>query len=59
MKSDAYHKMHRKIPLNNTFYFEAAQNCTQFRKERSYIMTSLTEKEKEFPIAYSIVLYKG
>ncbi len=59
LKSDAYHKTHSKIPHNNTFYIDAAKNCTRFREERSYIMTSLTEKEEEFPIAYSIMLYKG
>ena len=58
LKSKRYHETHQKIPRNSTFYFEAAQNCTRFQEDRSYIMDSLTEKEKDFPIAYSIVLYR-
>ncbi|KAJ8319670.1 hypothetical protein KUTeg_002779 [Tegillarca granosa] len=33
-------------------------NCREFIQKRNYIMSSLTLEEKEFPIAYSLLVYK-
>lgn len=35
-----------------------AKNCSVFRKENGFIMSSLTKEERKFPIAYSILVFK-
>ncbi|XP_025105616.1 beta-1,3-galactosyl-O-glycosyl-glycoprotein beta-1,6-N-acetylglucosaminyltransferase-like [Pomacea canaliculata] len=35
-----------------------AKNCSVFRKENGFIMSSLTREERKFPIAYSILVFK-
>ncbi len=54
----AYHIRNEKIPLLENFYIDEAQNCTEFKRQRSYIDITLTEEEDAFPIAYSIMLYR-
>jgi hypothetical protein len=40
-------------------YIEKTKDCKQFIRERGYITSPLSAEEKEFPIAFSILLYKG
>ena len=58
-KANEYHSQTEKIPLLEEYYINATRNCKTFKSERSYIEISVTEEEELFPIAYSIMLYKG
>ncbi|GFS12924.1 beta-1,3-galactosyl-O-glycosyl-glycoprotein beta-1,6-N-acetylglucosaminyltransferase 3 [Elysia marginata] len=40
------------------WYLNATLNCSQFIQSRGYIMSALTQEEAEFPIAFSMVVYK-
>ncbi|XP_078054251.1 beta-1,3-galactosyl-O-glycosyl-glycoprotein beta-1,6-N-acetylglucosaminyltransferase-like [Mustelus asterias] len=52
-------KVQRKAVIpNNSFYIEAAQNCKQFIRNRKYLTFTLSRREKQFPIAYSIVIHQ-
>ncbi|KAL4236033.1 Beta-1 [Mactra antiquata] len=39
-------------------YIKITSNCTEFIKKRGYIMDSLTKQEEDFPVAFSIIMYK-
>lgn len=39
-------------------YINMASNCKSFIDKRGYIMSALTELEAEFPIAFSLLMYK-
>ncbi|CAG5122439.1 unnamed protein product [Candidula unifasciata] len=45
-------------PLSDSFYLNLTQDCGNFHKQRGYIMSSLRNEEKQFPIAYSMIVYK-
>ena len=44
--------------LTNQWYLRAASDCDSFKRGRGYITTPLTKEEEQFPIAFSIVVYK-
>ena len=46
------------IRLTNKWYLNATQNCEMFKWSRGYINSPLTQEEEEFPIAYSILVFK-
>nr|XP_015221789.1 PREDICTED: beta-1,3-galactosyl-O-glycosyl-glycoprotein beta-1,6-N-acetylglucosaminyltransferase [Lepisosteus oculatus]XP_015221795.1 PREDICTED: beta-1,3-galactosyl-O-glycosyl-glycoprotein beta-1,6-N-acetylglucosaminyltransferase [Lepisosteus oculatus]XP_015221803.1 PREDICTED: beta-1,3-galactosyl-O-glycosyl-glycoprotein beta-1,6-N-acetylglucosaminyltransferase [Lepisosteus oculatus] len=46
-----------KPRLTNDHFIELTKNCENFRKARKYITFSLSKEEKEFPIAYSLVVH--
>ena len=55
----------KKIMTNTRFsvvpdyyYITAATDCDVFIRERGYIIKSMTAEEENFPIAYSILMYK-
>ncbi|XP_071131554.1 beta-1,3-galactosyl-O-glycosyl-glycoprotein beta-1,6-N-acetylglucosaminyltransferase-like [Mytilus edulis] len=41
-----------------SFYLNRTTDCQQYISETGFITSSLTEEEENFPIAYSIVVYK-
>ena len=45
------------IDLPETFYLEQTRNCGAFRESREYSNETGTPEEKDFPLAYSIVMY--
>ncbi|CAG5122438.1 unnamed protein product [Candidula unifasciata] len=45
-------------PLSDLFYINLTQDCVNFQKQRGYIMSSLTDEEDQFSIAYSMIVYK-
>ena len=62
-----------EVPLNSTLYHrylnelkvwtaldynQRTRNCSAFIEERGYITHYLTKEERNFPIAYSILMYK-
>ncbi|KAL4229261.1 hypothetical protein ACF0H5_012301 [Mactra antiquata] len=40
-------------------YLQMTSTCSDFILNREYITSSLTDEEKDFPIAYSILMYKS
>ena len=48
-----------KKAYSNLYYLKASRNCTEFIQSRGYIMSTMTEEEEEFPIAYSILAYRN
>lgn len=40
-------------------YIKMTRNCSAFIENRGYIRHHLTEEERKFPIAYSILMYKN
>ncbi|XP_060589516.1 N-acetyllactosaminide beta-1,6-N-acetylglucosaminyl-transferase-like isoform X2 [Ruditapes philippinarum] len=46
-----------KSNLTSDFYLNITRNCSLFRKTRGYIQHPLTEEERAFPIAFSILAY--
>lgn len=44
--------------INDASYVNLTSRCEEFQTSRGYIMSSLTKEEKEFPIAYSVLVYK-
>lgn len=47
-----------KIPIEPEVYMNMTKNCSTFIKQRGYIMHHLTLEEKEFPLAFSILMYR-
>lgn len=46
-----------KRTLRATKLEDLASNCTTYLRQRPYITKSLSEEEKDFPIAYSLLMY--
>jgi len=40
-------------------YVHAANNCSQFRRMRGYVIRPLSQEEADFPIAFSILMYSN
>ncbi|XP_064641047.1 beta-1,3-galactosyl-O-glycosyl-glycoprotein beta-1,6-N-acetylglucosaminyltransferase-like [Lineus longissimus] len=51
-----------KNSLTNTVfdgaYINMTKNCSEFIQSRGYIMRALSKEEADFPLAYSILMYK-
>ncbi|XP_071178883.1 beta-1,3-galactosyl-O-glycosyl-glycoprotein beta-1,6-N-acetylglucosaminyltransferase-like [Mytilus edulis] len=45
--------------LSPSYYIRKTENCDAFINGREYITDSLSKEEKEFPLAYSILVYKS
>ncbi|CAL1534672.1 unnamed protein product [Lymnaea stagnalis] len=45
--------------LSDEYYMNLTEDCEAFRRTRGYVMSSLTDEEREFPIAFSIVAFKN
>ncbi|GFR72327.1 beta-1,3-galactosyl-O-glycosyl-glycoprotein beta-1,6-N-acetylglucosaminyltransferase, partial [Elysia marginata] len=43
---------------NTEWYLNATQDCAWFQWIRGYIMSSLSQEEADFPIAFSLLVYK-
>ena len=52
------HKPHSVAPNAQNITSMASNNCNAFRTNRGYITQPLTQEEAEFPIAFSILMYK-
>ncbi|XP_033758800.1 beta-1,3-galactosyl-O-glycosyl-glycoprotein beta-1,6-N-acetylglucosaminyltransferase-like [Pecten maximus] len=46
----------KRVPKQLDYYQKQAKNCEHFKED--YITHPLTQEEKDFPIAYSILVYK-
>ncbi|XP_049578172.1 beta-1,3-galactosyl-O-glycosyl-glycoprotein beta-1,6-N-acetylglucosaminyltransferase 3 [Syngnathus scovelli] len=47
----------RQVPLSEDFYLNATQDCQAYKTRRGLFMVPLSEEEKDFPIAYSMVIH--
>lgn len=45
--------------LSDAFYLNLTEDCVNFQKQRGYIMSSLTDEEEQFPLAYSMIVFKN
>ncbi|XP_069820354.1 beta-1,3-galactosyl-O-glycosyl-glycoprotein beta-1,6-N-acetylglucosaminyltransferase [Dendropsophus ebraccatus] len=50
-----YRKEHRR--LNDNDYINMTKDCYSFTKDRKYFLYPLSKEERDFPIAYSIVVH--
>ena len=57
-KASIYQKNCPKIVISDKEIYSEALNCSKFLSDRRYIRNPISEKEKKFPIAYSILLFK-
>lgn len=48
----------RKNVFSEDFYLNATEDCEAYIKERGFIAVPLSEEEKDFPIAYSMVIHE-
>ncbi|XP_059144082.1 beta-1,3-galactosyl-O-glycosyl-glycoprotein beta-1,6-N-acetylglucosaminyltransferase-like [Physella acuta] len=51
-------KSTKRTLLSNSFYLNLTENCDVFKISRGYITCSMTQEEEEFPIAFSILVFK-
>ncbi|XP_061186525.1 beta-1,3-galactosyl-O-glycosyl-glycoprotein beta-1,6-N-acetylglucosaminyltransferase 4-like [Saccostrea echinata] len=52
-------QLNKNVVGSGLSFQELTKDCTRFREDRGYIMDSLTDEEKRFPIAYTILLFKS
>ncbi|KAM9814691.1 beta-1,3-galactosyl-O-glycosyl-glycoprotein beta-1,6-N-acetylglucosaminyltransferase 3 [Syngnathus typhle] len=48
----------RQVLLSEDFYLNATQDCQAYITRRGFFMVPLSEEEKDFPIAYSMVIHE-
>ena len=48
----------RLSTVPDSYYITATEDCDVFIRDQGYILKSMTLEEKQFPIAYSILVYK-
>lgn len=45
-------------PLEPADYIAMTTDCENFRRRRGYVLSGMSREEEEFPLAYSILMYK-
>ena len=48
----------KRKAIDNHTYRQMTSNCARFKVDRGYIDSPITEIERDFPLAYSIIAYK-
>jgi len=48
----------RKSLLSESFYLNATKDCPSFVRDRGFLTLSLSKEERDFPIAYSMVIHE-
>ena len=48
----------RESSISNGFYLETTRDCPAFRRIRGYIESSVDAEEEDFPVAFSILLFR-
>ncbi|KAH3816267.1 hypothetical protein DPMN_117780 [Dreissena polymorpha] len=48
----------KRTHLQPNYYKKWTENCSSFKLHRGYITDTLSELEREFPVAFSILMYK-
>ena len=47
-----------QVPIEPEAYIDLTRDCEQFRHNQRYILRPLSREEEEFPIAYSMLVFK-
>ena len=47
-----------KMPIYEENYLEWLENCEAFKKDRGYILVPLSVEEQNYPLAFSIAMYR-
>ncbi|XP_040269778.1 beta-1,3-galactosyl-O-glycosyl-glycoprotein beta-1,6-N-acetylglucosaminyltransferase 3-like [Bufo bufo] len=47
----------RRVLATERDYLEETEDCTHFKKLKKYVMFSLSDEERNYPIAYSMVIH--
>ncbi|XP_071173987.1 beta-1,3-galactosyl-O-glycosyl-glycoprotein beta-1,6-N-acetylglucosaminyltransferase-like [Mytilus edulis] len=50
---------HPYVEIPPSSYINISKDCEKYKQDRGYITSSLTEEEENFPIAYSILVFKS
>ncbi|XP_031441659.1 beta-1,3-galactosyl-O-glycosyl-glycoprotein beta-1,6-N-acetylglucosaminyltransferase 3-like [Clupea harengus] len=50
-------KKRRRVTLPESFYLNSAKDCSAYIKDRGFLTVALSEEERDFPIAYSMVIH--
>lgn len=48
---------HRRVVTSKTIQSQA-KNCSQFKQDKGYILNPVNDEEKDFSLAFSILMYK-
>jgi hypothetical protein len=57
-KAKDYMTSHKPVRYTDSQLTEMTANCTRFTHDRAYMMNPLTEEERKYPLAYSILFYR-
>ncbi|XP_066448595.1 beta-1,3-galactosyl-O-glycosyl-glycoprotein beta-1,6-N-acetylglucosaminyltransferase 3-like [Eleutherodactylus coqui] len=49
----------RRVLATDKDYLELTKDCTNFKKLKKYVTFSLSDKERNYPIAYSMVIHEN
>ncbi|KAM4035271.1 beta-1,3-galactosyl-O-glycosyl-glycoprotein beta-1,6-N-acetylglucosaminyltransferase 3-like [Anomaloglossus baeobatrachus] len=47
----------RRVPATERDYIEVSKDCANFTKLKKFVMFTLSEEERDYPIAYSMVIH--
>ena len=53
-----YQRANLKVPIPDEEYSKLTQDCDKFKKSRQYILQPVSQLEADFPIAFSLVVFK-
>jgi len=51
-----FQKLNKKVQIPDSTYADI--DCERFIKENDYVMSAVSEEEKDFPLAFSILIFK-
>lgn len=57
-KSQTVQRQKLKVPIPDEEYSKLTRDCEKFKRERQYILNAVSPAEADFPIAYSMVVFK-
>ncbi|XP_030621166.1 beta-1,3-galactosyl-O-glycosyl-glycoprotein beta-1,6-N-acetylglucosaminyltransferase 3 [Chanos chanos] len=49
---------HKKKPLSESFFLNATTDCNAYVRKRGFLTVPLSKEERDFPIAYSMVIHE-
>ncbi|XP_012674102.2 beta-1,3-galactosyl-O-glycosyl-glycoprotein beta-1,6-N-acetylglucosaminyltransferase 3-like [Clupea harengus] len=52
-------KKRRRVALPESFYLNSTKDCSAYIKDRGFLTVALSEEERDFPIAYSMVIHEN
>ena len=51
-------KKRKRKPLPESFYLNSTKDCSAYIRDRGFLTVALSEEERDFPIAYSMVIHE-